>query len=136
MRLFIAIDVPDEIKEKAELVEQEIKSLQGSFTFVDKGAMHITLNFIGEVNEELAKNAIAALDKISFPPFTVSLKGLSYFSPSFIRVVYIGVDQGKEELKRLFGLVGEALKNESVPYEHSNAEIDYFTPHFTIARVK
>ncbi|MGC8676555.1 MAG: RNA 2',3'-cyclic phosphodiesterase [Candidatus Micrarchaeia archaeon] len=136
MRIFIAIDVPEEIKEKAAGTEQEMKKIQGAFTFVSKEAMHITLNFIGEVDSNITQNAKRALDSIAFAPFEVSLRGLSYFSPGFIRVVYIGVDKGKDELVRLFSLVGEALDNESVPYEHSNKEIDSFTPHFTLARVK
>ncbi len=136
MRLFIAIDVPEEIKEKAERINQEIKALPGSFTFVDKEAMHITLNFIGEVDDSLAKNAIKALDEVSFFPFEVALKGLSYFSPSFIRVIYIPVSEGNGELSRLFSIVGEALQNESVPYEHSNDEINQFKAHLTMARVK
>ncbi len=133
MRVFIAIDVPDVIKEKAEAVEQEIKSLQGSFTFVSKDAMHITLNFIGEIDEKLAENAKRAIDSISFSPFEISLRGLSYFSPKFIRVVYISIEKGNDELERLFSITGEALENESVPYEHA---VDGFVPHFTLARVK
>ncbi|MEM3181443.1 MAG: RNA 2',3'-cyclic phosphodiesterase [Candidatus Micrarchaeaceae archaeon] len=136
MRIFIAIDVPEEAKEKAEQVEQEMKALQGSFTFVHKDAMHITLNFIGDANESIVDNAKRALDSIGFAPFDISLHGLSYFSPSFIRVVYIGISRVNDELARLFGLVGEALANEGVPYEHSGEGIDTFIPHFTIARVK
>lgn len=134
MRLFIAIDVPEEIKEKAEQVEQEIKALPGSFTFVEKEAMHITLNFIGEVDDSLAENAKRALDTIGFAPFEVSLRGLSYFSPNFIRVVYIAIKKGTNELSRLFSLIGDALENEGVPYER--AEEGRFTPHFTVARIK
>ncbi|MEM3781834.1 MAG: RNA 2',3'-cyclic phosphodiesterase [Candidatus Micrarchaeaceae archaeon] len=135
MRLFIAIDLPEEVKEKAEKIEKEIGALQGSFTFVNKNAMHITLNFIGEVNESLADNAKRALDSVGFSPFDIALRGLSFFSPEFIRVVYIGISKGSEDLSRLFGTIGEALENESVPYER-RSEGSKFTPHFTIARVK
>jgi len=136
MRLFIAIDLPQEIKEKAQKVEQEMQKLHGSFTFVKPDAMHITLNFIGEVDKDLADKAKAALSSVSFTPFKVHLEGLSYFSPSFIRVVYASIKEGSAEAKTLFETVGEALTANSVPYEHGGSEAERFVPHFTLARVK
>lgn len=132
MRLFIGIDVPEEVKEKAELLEQEIKSLQGSFTFVKKEAMHITLNFIGEVDEQKTQAAVKALSSISIAKFQVSFEGVSYFSPRFIKVVYLGISKGVQELKNAFSIIGNALAEAGVPYEH---DLPY-VPHFTIARVK
>ncbi len=132
MRLFIGIDVPEEVKEKAELIEQEIESIQGSFTFVKKEAMHITLNFIGEVDETKAQAAARALGSISIPKFYISLEGVSYFSPKFIKVIFIGIGRGEKELEGAFSKIGSALSEAGVPYEHDLS----FKPHLTIARVK
>ena len=132
MRLFVGIDVPEDIKTKAAAISAEIAGMQGRFVPVKKEAMHITLNFIGEADDGAAERAKTALGGIAFSPFRIALKGVSCFSPEFIRVVFIGVSEGKEELKTLYREMGEALERAEIRYDKG----DDYTPHLTVSRVK
>lgn len=129
MRAFIALDVPEEIKERAELLEAEFR-IDG-LTLVKKDAMHITMQFLGEINAEQAEKTIEAMKRIDFKPFRVGLSGLSYFTPRLIRVIFVEVAQGEKELCNLYGRLGGELAASSVAFEEEN-----YKPHFTIARVK
>ncbi len=131
MRLFIAIDIPEEIKEKLVGVYNEMSKLGVKFIPVDKRIMHITLNFIGEVDEATAERAKEAVSKLSLQEFEAEMRGISYFSPSFIKVIFADFSRGNDELKRIFYLAGSALSRKKVPYQ-----VREYVPHVTLARVK
>jgi 2'-5' RNA ligase len=129
MRAFIALDVPEGIKERAELLEAQF-SMEG-LTLVKKDAMHITMQFLGEINAEQAEKTIEAMKRISFRPFRVSLSGVSYFTPRLIRVIFVEIAQGEKELISLYGKLSKELATSGVDFEQEN-----YKPHLTIARVK
>lgn len=129
MRAFIALDVPEEIKGRAEILEKEF-SIEG-LSLVKKEAMHITLQFFGEISMPEVEKVVEAMKKISFRPFNVNLSGVSFFSPRLIRVIFVEITRGEEELRRLYGKLSTALTASGIRFE----EEDY-KPHFTIARVK
>lgn len=129
MRAFIALEVPYEIKERAEALEKEF-GMEG-LSLVKKEAMHITLQFLGEIDVGQAEKVAGAMEKIRFVPFRVSLSELSYFSPRMIRVVFVEVARGKEELQELYAKLSVALTAAGIRFEEEK-----YTPHFTIARAK
>jgi RNA 2',3'-cyclic 3'-phosphodiesterase len=129
MRAFISLKVPEEVKDKAERLQAEMP--REGLLFVRRPAMHITLQFLGEMSPEDLDRAKAAMQTIKFKPFRISISGVSYFSPDFIKVVFAKVGEGDAELRELYLKVCDALSSASVPFEKED-----YTPHFTIARVK
>jgi 2'-5' RNA ligase len=130
MRTFIAIDVPDPIKEKILSVAQEFKN-EGT-VLVNKDALHITLLFLGELNEQGVERVKESMrSSISFQAFNAAVKGLDFFTPKFIRVVFAKVVEGYQECVSIYNQITTSLSNEDLAIPDES-----FVPHITIARVK
>ena len=125
MRLFIAIDIPEEIKEKISNFQKQIK-MKG-IKLVEKENLHITVKFLGEVDENLL-NDILNLD-LSIEPVKIKLNQLNVFpNMNYIRVIWIGAYG--ENLIKIFEDVDKKLSNLGFKKERE------YVPHLTIGRVK
>ncbi len=130
MRLFIAIDVDGELKNKISEVQESLKGF-GRINFVDPENLHYTLKFLGEVGEEEVGKIVEMISKVSkgFGKFKVHIKGLGFFgSEKNIRVLWLGCEEGSTELKS----IAEALER-GLSYIREG-EYSY-KPHLTIGRV-
>lgn len=95
--------------------------------------LHVTLNFVGDVVDievpELCKLIKEAVEP--FEPFEMSLHGVSGFAnPSEPRVLWMGVDEGKDELAAIFNSLADVLHHWGV-----NKERNEFVPHMTLGRL-
>jgi 2'-5' RNA ligase len=129
VRAFIAIDVPAEVKDRVEDLKYAI-AFPG-LVFVKREAVHLTLLFLGEISDEEAGKAAEAMRGIEFRPFRIALRGVSCFSPDFIKVVFVEVSEGAAELLELRQKLSDALSQGGIRFEREE-----FTPHLTVARVK
>ncbi|MCW1302768.1 MAG: RNA 2',3'-cyclic phosphodiesterase [Candidatus Rehaiarchaeum fermentans] len=119
MRLFVAIDVPERIKQ--EIVDfYKIFNKYFDGNFVEKEKLHITIIFIG--NRITDVNFIKS--KIKDYKGEVKLEGIDFFySGKFARVAFISAN---EELINVYKSLSQSL---SLPIED-------FRPHLTICRIK
>ena len=127
MRLFIAIDLPEEIKQILEEVKAPLKDIKGVKP-VKKDNIHITLKFLGEVDDNKLSQIISALRKVSFKPFSVYLDKLGFFpNEKRIRVLWVDAKPEKplKELKQQIDKVLPSFKD-----DHP------FKSHITFARIK
>jgi len=129
MRAFIAIDIPNSIKESIYEVSKNLST--AGIVVVKPEAMHITLQFLGEIDDTTEGRVEEALGSIEYKSFGISLHGIGYFSPGFIRVLFVEVKEGREELNELYSMISSALKLRSIRFDSTE-----YTPHLTIARVK
>lgn len=129
MRLFVAVDLSDEVREKLSPLLAELSKMSGLKT-VEKENLHATLLFLGEVPEMKVPQIREELSKIKFESFKIELSEVGAFpSVSNPRVVWIGAkDDGK--LKMLADEVYERLKKLGFKRDKD------FVAHITIARVK
>lgn len=129
-RTFIGIKIPNEISEKIIrfLKEKSISRLPNLKT-VEQENLHITLKFLGEVEEEKIQEIIEDLSSISFSIFKVEVKNIGVFpSVDYPRVIWIGAISSEiYELKKILDRTLKKLKFE----EEKN-----FISHITICRVK
>jgi 2'-5' RNA ligase len=135
MRTFIAVDVDEpSIVAKLREIEQELNMVKARMKLVEPENFHITLRFLGEVPDHVVSDIRSqVLLKIKFKPFTLKLSGVGAFpSPTSARVIWVGVVQGFDELKRIREQLDLLLKDVGVRYE----EDEEFTPHITLARLK
>ena len=128
IRCFIALDLPDELKDELILIRNQIEK-ENLFTgkFTEKEHLHLTLKFFGSINQTIVGRIKSKLRTISLPSFSVSLGSTGVFSEEFVRVVWTelmgaGVHTLQKEVdKRVVDL--------AAPEEE-------FMSHITIARVK
>ena len=79
MRLFLGIDLPDNVKENISLVRDKFIGVRGKIKWVPKENLHVTLKFLGDVDENKIENIREKLTTIYFRPFRLRLSGLCFF---------------------------------------------------------
>lgn len=127
MRLFVAIDLPDEARQSVTEICQELPDVR----WLPPNQLHLTLRFIGEAEDSVGTTLRRCLGKIASPPFPLSLSGAGCFpSPRHPRVLWVGLS-GCEPLKRLQQEVEAAAVAAGIP-----AEERPFSPHITLARLR
>ena len=129
MRLFIAIEILDNIKEYMTKIQEKIDNDLAKIKFANKNQMHLTLKFLGEVQPNNVNEIKEELKKIKFELFSVYLDSTGVFpSENYIRVVWVGL-KPEEEIIRLQENIDERLKKWFKKEKN-------FKPHLTLARVK
>ena len=123
MRLFIAIDLPEHVKEEIAKIQSKLPEFKGKKTEI--GNLHLTLKFLGEVDEKLVEKIKQKLGEIKFKKFEAEISDLGVFRESFIKIVWIKIENCLELEKE----IDEKL-NTLFPEE------ERFMGHLTIARVK
>ena len=125
-RLFIAVDLPDEVKESLANLSYGVIGAQW-VSFYD---MHLTLRFIGEVDEETYNDIVLVLDDVIASTFEMNVKGVGYFPPHNLpRVLWAGIDN-KTQLNDVRKDIERCLT--SVGIEPAQRK---FAPHITLARL-
>jgi 2'-5' RNA ligase len=126
IRLFIAIAIPASIK--AELAGLG-RSLPGARP-VPVEQMHLTLKFIGEVEDSMFLDVRGALSEISRPQFALWLHGIGTFPPrGNPRILWAGV-QPTGDLLALRQAIEKKLAEIGIPREKQK-----YSPHLTLARL-
>lgn len=127
MRLFVAIDIAKEVKEKIGNVTTELP--KDSIKRIKIENMHFTLRFIGEIPETQLEEITKRLGEVRFSKFKIVLSGVGVFpNENYVKIVWVGCKS--KELDELAEKVIAVLKG--VGKEDSRD----FSAHLTIARVR
>jgi len=130
VRLFVAVDMPDEVAQEIARVQNIIKQkklFEGKF--VDPAQVHMTLKFIGEVSTEQVPLIEKALLAIEGEALEAQLSSLDVFTAGDrIKIVFLQII-----CPRLGYL---AQKIEQALLQWRKAEKRPFVSHATIARIK
>ncbi len=128
MRLFTAITLPSEIRDSIlNIPSPGIKGIK----WLKKEQLHLTLFFLGEVNEHTYKKVKQTLTGIKFSPFTLRVKGVDIFaSKRKLRIIWAGIDN-PEPVIDIQEEISSRLLDLGFEQEHKR-----FTPHITIGRAK
>jgi len=127
MRLFCAVEIPDLLKESMQKLVDELPN--EGLKKVNPSLMHITLKFLGEVNEGKVSEVESALSSVEFAPFNVQLRGVGAFpNPNYIKVIWAGV-----ESKELASLASQI---DGVLAPNFPKEARPFSGHITLARLR
>jgi 2'-5' RNA ligase len=127
MRLFIAIELPDHYKKALG----ELRTAIPGARWVAAEQIHLTLAFLGEVDEDTAGRLIAGLARIQADAFELCLTGTGCFPNRHRpRVVWIGV-KPEARLLELATAVHDTVLACGIAQEERP-----FSPHLTLARLK
>jgi 2'-5' RNA ligase len=126
LRLFVGIEFPPELRLQLSLLQSGV----GGARWVDPGNFHLTLRFIGEVDEGEAADIDEALLRLKARRFTLQLAGVGLFGNGKPRQLWVGVER-EPALATLQGKIEQALMRIGLPPEQRK-----FSPHVTLARLR
>ena len=127
IRTFIAVDFPQDYVDKIAQIQSKLKNF--NVKLVDPKLVHITLKFLGDVNENKIEHITEALDGITLPSFDASIGSVGVFpKPQYVKVIWLGAEGNFEQLH---DNVESVLK----PFKFKKDRRGY-TAHATLARVK
>lgn len=134
MRTFIAIELPAQIKDHLASLQKILKKSEADVKWVEPANIHITLKFLGEIDEEQLKKIILIMDQISSNTrrFTVTLGSTNAFPNIYSpRVIWMGTEKGNKEIKILAKELEEKIQKIGIPKEDRA-----FSSHITLGRTR
>lgn len=126
VRLFTGLELPAELADELAMMRGGISGAR----WMAPEDYHITLRFIGDIDERQASEAAEALEQIRRPPFPVTIESLSWFGADKPRAIValvaptpplVELQADQERRLRRIGLQPESRK---------------YTPHVTLARLR
>jgi 2'-5' RNA ligase len=127
IRLFVALELPDAVR-------QRLTGLMGGVPgarWTESENLHLTLRFIGEVENDRAHDIDAALAEVTAPAFDLILDGVGQFgNGNRARLLWAGVERN-DALHHLNQKIESALVRVGLSREERK-----YTPHVTLARLK
>ena len=126
IRLFVALAIPDDVALGLAALQRGVPGAR----WQTREQLHLTLRFIGDVDETEASAADDALARIEAPSFSLALKGVGEFGGKTPHALWAGV-RDKEPVMFLQRKVETALQRTGMPPESRK-----FMPHVTLGRLK
>lgn len=124
MRLFIALNF-NELKDYFSELQKQIPKEEVKLTFPKD--FHLTLKFLGEVEDSKVDEIKKMLSEIKLKPFESKVSSIGFFTEQFVRTVWI-----KAEAKEISDLQ-EKIEEKLISLFKKEKQ---FEPHITLARVK
>ncbi|HEY4901791.1 MAG TPA: RNA 2',3'-cyclic phosphodiesterase [Terriglobales bacterium] len=127
MRLFIALDINSDIRERIAAFRDEMRRLAPEVRWVGSDTFHVTLQFLGETKK--LDEVQRTLQQVKSPPLQIAFRGAGFFpNPKAPRVFWVGIT-GDQHLQGLATKIGGVLsphgfERDAGPYK----------PHLTLAR--
>lgn len=129
MRVFIAIDVPAQVK--VQIQKEATKFVQTGVVLPKENSYHITVLFLGEISPAQISKAKEILDKLKQDKFKIAIKGFGYFTPQFLKVIFAKIVDGNEELAKINAMLTEEFTRSGFVIKQ-----EPYSAHITVARVK
>ena len=125
-RLFTGLEIPSDLAMDLSMLRGGISGAR----WIEAENYHLTLRFIGDIDDATARDIHATLEKIRRPPFVVTIEELGSFGGAKPRALVarakpaaplVELQAQQERLMRRLGIAPEPRK---------------FTPHVTLARLR
>jgi RNA 2',3'-cyclic 3'-phosphodiesterase len=127
MRLFVALDIEPEIRERISEFREHMRVLAPEVRWVAPETFHITLQFLGETTK--LDEIRAALHKVPGAPIRITFRNAGFFpNPKSPRVFWIGIETD-DGLQQLVDAIGRELQPLGFARDAGS-----YKPHLTLAR--
>jgi len=123
MRTFISIDMPEEVKREIQKIQNSLPKFYGKF--IEPENLHLTLKFLGEIDERKVGEIKKKLKKIKLNKFETEIDSVGVFSEKFIRIIWLYLANCEGLQKKIDESLISLFESEK-----------RFMSHLTIARVK
>ena len=126
MRIFISVDVPENLGDALVKIQEQLKMPDLNAKFVEKHNFHLTLKFIGEKTDEQVQIIKEKLKQVKHRKFKAHFGSLGVFpSVNYVRVIWLSLEP-KQEFQKISSQINALL-----PFGDKR-----FTSHVTLARVR
>jgi len=134
MRLFIALEIPQEVKKEITAIQKKLKTKHISCRWIKPEITHLTLVFLGETTPnkigEIEKILKEASAKIS--PINLWLAKIDCFpSPTKAKIIHLSPKGELSKLNTLVLKIQKSLKKQKINFDRRP-----FVPHLTLGRFK
>lgn len=125
-RLFIALTLPEPVRGELARLAQPVPGV----TWTRPDQLHVTLRFLGDVDQGQIEPMITRLETVRVAPFILPLDGVGTFPPNRPPcILWIGVGSGHPRLFQLRQRIDDAIISVGLPLD-----VRTFHPHVTLAR--
>jgi len=135
IRTFVAVPVSDQARDAVTSAEDDLRRAGADVKWVEARNIHITLKFLGNVETGQLDQLQAALRSAlaGVKPLEITLSGTGTFpsGKKHVRVVWVGITEGKQDLVKVAAAVEEGCAGLGFAREERP-----FSPHLTIGRVR
>lgn len=137
MRVFIAVDIDQQVKTMVMELQQRIRQQAAvekkDASWVKPEAMHLTLKFLGEIDDRQVVKVCKIAEEVSgkHNSFELDIEGTGSFGGRSARVLWIGTGAGGESLHKLAEDIEQGLVAAGFPKEKRR-----FAGHLTLCRIK
>lgn len=134
IRSFIAIEIPSDIQSELRKVLNHFKDLTGKISWTKPEGIHITLKFLGDIQEALIEVLRKNLERLAtdYRAFPLVLTGIGAFpNTTYPRVIWVGIQDASGTLIKM----QRRLEKDLQPLGFVPEERD-FSLHLTLGRVK
>ncbi|HEY2129130.1 MAG TPA: RNA 2',3'-cyclic phosphodiesterase [Streptosporangiaceae bacterium] len=136
MRLFVAVAIPDEVAGELEGAVAPFRAAWPGLRWTRREAWHLTLAFLGEVNEAVVAQLMPRLERAAarHPSLSLALGGAGTFpGAARARVLWTGVQGERRGLGALAASVAAGARRAGAPPAEEGRR---FQPHLTLARCR
>ena len=134
MRAFIAVELPTSVQAELVALQRELRASGADVKWVEERNLHLTMRFLGEIPEDERQAVEQLLNRLArhTPVIQASLSDVGAFpASSSPRVVWVGIGQGSDALRRVATELEEGLALLRV--RKADRE---FVAHVTLGRVR
>ena len=125
-RLFTGLELPEDIAFQLNIMQGGVRGAR----WIEASDYHITLRFIGDIEERVARDIRLSLQTVAAQPFKIQLKGVGTFGGNDPHTIFTAVAESAD-LRRLQASHERHCKLAGLP-----AEGRRFMPHVTLARLR
>lgn len=130
MRVFLAIEFPEDIKEYLNEIKMVLREHSTKGNFTDKANYHLTLRFIGEIRNPELDKLKEVIDEVALKhnSFQLTMNKVGCFARGSKLIIWVGINQN-DALDRLYSQLEQSLERKGYIREERS-----FVPHITMGR--
>jgi 2'-5' RNA ligase len=137
MRVFIAIDIDEEIRNALGSLQRKLRDSidvkKGDINWVNSNNIHLTLKFLGEIKDEKVAEVCNIVNDAAgrHNSFELDIESVGHFGGRRPKVLWVGTGKGGENLLELQKDIEESLALDGWPEETRE-----FAGHLTLCRIR
>lgn len=134
IRTFLAIDIDNQAKKKVYNLSRKFRSFKGKINFTDSDNLHITMNFLGDVESAKTVRVCEIVKSVAaeFSEFQFDINGfLPIAKKGRIEMIWAEIQDSSGKMEHI-----QDMLNTQFAEEGFRTEKRKFNPHLTIARIR